>query len=312
MRRCLTTTVFALALAAPASALAQDNPNCPPGAWFCEEADVQPPPEAAPAQPRVPAGEAPAAQPPPAHPGRGRGPGARGTVVIPPPPPPVVVYQPVPNQPPPQVVIVAPGTYPRVQVRPVPPPPRKKKKVPLVRYNEWGLNLRLEGVMMGERNGSASDAGMGGMGLSLRYRPVPAFAIDAGLDFIAGTDFNGFDRTEVPVSLSGLIFLNPRSRVQFYFIGGADWSHASVESDRYSPLLSEEGGFEEEYSYFGGHGGIGLEFRLTRRVAINIDGQGFVRSRTDDGNVPEFMDHHGRTTNTSGGGLMRAGITFWW
>lgn len=310
MRRCLTTALVALALSAPLTALAQDNPNCPPGAWFCEEAEVPAPPEAAPAEP-------PPAAPPRPRPPRASPPQRGATVVIPPPPPgrsappPVVIYQPVPNAPPPQVVIIAPGYYPAVQgpVRPVPPPAKKRLRPWRA---EFGLNLRLEGVAMGrEVESTREDAGsMGGMGMSLRFRPVPAFAIDAGIDVIGGLDYNGFNRRELPLSLSGILYVNPRSRVQFYLTGGADWSHAEVESDEYSPLLPN--GYSAEYSYFGGHGGIGLEFRLSRHIALDIDGLAFVRGRTDDGPLPEFMDEHGRTTNTSGGGLFRAGITFWW
>lgn len=317
MRRCLTTALFALALSAPVTALAQDTNGCPPGAWFCEETEVQTPPEIAPAEPP------PAALPRP--PQRGGAvvipPPQRGTtVVIPPPPPghaappPIVVYQPVPSGPPPQVVIIAPGYYPAAPgpVRAVPPPAKKVKRVRKWR-REFGVNLRLEGAALGsQENGASEDAGMGGMGLSLRYRPVPAFAIDAGVDVLGGIDYNGFDRTEIPVSLSGLLYVNPKSRVQFYFTGGADWSHATVESDEWSPLLENDGGYSGEYSYFGGHGGIGLEFRVARHVGISVDGLAFVRGRTDEGTLPEFMDEHGRTTNTSGGGLFRAGVTFWW
>jgi hypothetical protein len=160
---------------------------------------------------------------------------------------------------------------------------------------------------------------MGGMGVSFRFRPVPAFAIDVGLDVLGGRDYNGFTRTELPLSLSGLLYVNPRSRVQFYLIGGLDWSYAEARSSRPSPLLSRDfddfDGYDHhaEYTYFGGHGGLGLEFRLSRHVALNLDAMGFVRSRTDDGAAPEFFDPRtGRTTNTSGGGLARFGVTFWW
>jgi hypothetical protein len=185
-----------------------------------------------------------------------------------------------------------------------------------MRPTHWGLNLRLEGVALGHQRGGADDSGMGGMGLSFRYRPVPAFAIDAGIDLVGGRDYNGFIRTEVPLSLSGILYVNPRSRVQFYFTGGVDWSHATVQSDAPSPLLTSDygvAGYSTEYDYFGGHGGIGLEFRLARHVALNVDMLAFIRSRTDDGAIPEFYDAYtGKTTNTSGGGLFRAGITFWW
>jgi hypothetical protein len=297
MRRFLSTTFVALATVAPSAALAQDD--CPPGSWFCEEVEVAPPPEAPPAQD---GGAAPRGDGAPRAEGQPRAAegGASGR-------PPVVIYQPVPDAPPPQVVIVQPGTA--VRTVPPPPPPPKKRAW----REKFGLNLRLEGMVIGQRGGASSDAGMGGFGLSFRFRPVPAFALDFGADIIGGVDYNGFDRVETPLSLTGLLYVNPKSRVQFYFLGGIHGSYAHVESDTYSPLLAEEGGYREDYSYFGGHGGIGLEFRLSRLVALNIDTALLLRGRTDNGRIPEFYDaDSGRTTDTSGAGMFRGGVTFWW
>lgn len=299
MRRCFSSIFFmALAVSVPAQAWAQDD--CPPGSWFCEEVDVPPPPEAAPAAPTdEPAAEAPV-EPEAAPPPRAGTAPKKGT-------PPVIVYQPVPDAPPPQVVIVQPGTAVR-KVPPPPPPPKKRAW-----KERFGLNLRLQGIVLGGHEDVDPDAGMGGLGVSFRYRPAPAFALDFGADLVAGIDYNGFDRVETPLSLTGLLYVNPKSKVQFYFLGGINGSYAHVESDTYSPLLAEEGGYEEDYSYFGGHGGVGLEFRLSRRVALNIDTLVAIRGRTDEGNVPEFRDpDSGRTTNTSGAGAFRGGVTFWW
>lgn len=314
MRRFVSPALFVLLFGAPLTAFAAE-PNCPPGGWFCEEVEVESPPEVAPAEadgefssppPVVRRGPPPTDAPP-----------GSTTVVIPPPErgrqAPVVVYQDVPSDPPPQVVIVAPPAAPAAPVREVPPPPpvSDAKMRPWTRT--WGLNLRLEGVAMGRNHGGSEDAGMGGIGMSFRFRPVPAFAFDAGFDLIGGIDYNGFRRTETPLALSALLYVNPRSAVQFYFIGGLDWSHAKVESDEPSPLLAGNGGYSAEYSYFGGHGGIGLEFRVTKLVSLNVDGLGFVRSRTDGGLTPEFVDPEtGRGTDSSGGGLFRGGVTFWW
>ncbi|WP_437570687.1 hypothetical protein [Sorangium sp. So ce542] len=311
MRRCLTHVLVAVAMTAPMSALAQENNNCPPGAWFCEE--VEPPGDPAAEPPPAAAAEPPPAEalpPPPPAP-----PPPRGRRATRPAPPPVVVYQTSPSGPPPQVIVVTPGSAPppRVIVRrmtpPVPPPP------PKLRWRrQWGVNFRVQGLMMGREHGGAEEAGMGGVGVSLRYRPVPAFALDLGADLLAGTDYNGYERTEVPLSLSGMLFVNPRSRTQFYFTGGLNMSHAEVERPWGEAAASgEEFVPNTEYDYFGAHGGIGLEFRLSPRLALNIDALGFVRSRTDDGVVPEFRDPEtGRTTDTSGGGLFRGGLTVYW
>lgn len=319
MRRSLThVVVTAAAMSLSFPALAQSKQGCPPGSWFCADVSVAPPvqpaapqrqqrQEAAPPQAEVDEPEAPAAEPVPAPVRRPRAAA----------PPPVVVYQPVP-EPPPQVIVVTPGygpSYHARPVRPVPPPPAAE---PRHRWQpEFGFNLRAEGVALGGRgSGASAAAGMGGVGMSLRYRPVPAFAFDLGVDILAGHDYNGFQRVEVPVTLSGLIYVNPRSRVQFYLLGGMHVSRAQVRSDLPSKQLQpvDDGSqYGETYTYFGGQGGGGLEFRVSRRVSLNLDVVGFVRKRIDEGRTPEFIDYeNGRTTNTSGGALIRGGLTFWW
>ena len=72
---------------------------------------------------------------------------------------------------------------------------------------------------------------------------------------------------------------------------------------------------DQRYSYFGGQIGVGLEFRVLDTVSLDLDVVGFIRGRTDNAAQlhPEFTDPDtGRTTNTSGGGLFRGGITFYW
>ncbi len=305
MRRCLTPVVVALAMSFPLTAAAQQKSSCPPGAWFCAEADPPPPPPKA-AKPDK------AALPPPPEDEPAPPPRRRKRAVPPPPAdgqPPVVIYQPVPNEPPDDL---PPGRsrygHP---ARPIPGPPAAPKP----RWqSEWGLNLRVEGLALGHTNGAAGNTGMGGVGLSLRYRPVPHFALDLGFDFLAGNDYNGFERTEIPVSLNGIIYVNPRNVVQFYLLGGMSVSHAEVRSDTSAPQLSSLGNqYGTSYTYFGGQGGAGLEFRVSKRVALNVDVLGFARRRIDGGDVPEFIDYNsGRTSNASGGALVRGGLTFWW
>lgn len=147
---------------------------------------------------------------------------------------------------------------------------------------------------------------MMGMGLSLRPRPVPAFALDIGFDAMSGTDYNGDPRSEGAFSFSPMVFLNPKDQAQFYLLAGLGFSGASVE---------RLDGSVARYGYAGVHAGIGLEFRVSRGVALDVDVVGFVRERVDDGAEmqPEFVDWEtGRATNTSGGGLARLGLTFYW
>ena len=285
--------------ASPA-AFAQGATACPPGAWFC--ADVG-----------APAGSAKPHDPPAADEKKAGAPGTEaggatsitippnqgGTTIIvntapaapPAPPPPVVKAAPPPAH------VVAPP--PRYEPAPLPPPrPRR---------SEWGFNMHLEGAMMGSRGDQqSSDGGMGGMGFSLRARPTGYFALDLGLDFLGGRDYQGYRRSEVPFTVNGLIFVNPRSKTQFYFLGGLGWSNAHVQLGNTQVA---------QYSYFGVQGGVGLEFRVAPHVAFNIDAIGFIRGRTDDAaaTTPEFVDPNtGRSTNSSGGGLFRGGMTLYW
>ena len=206
------------------------------------------------------------------------------------------------------------------------------------RSSEWGINARVEGIGFGGDSNNnmagAQNASMGGFGLSLRYRPKGIFnqhiALDTGFDVFSGLDLNGFQRVETPFSLNGLLYLNPHNTLQLYIIGGVNWSRASVRSDSPSPLLTaahDGTGYSADYKYFGGQLGVGLEFRLSRRLAFNVDALGFMRSRSDikadddqhnmnntkSTKAPEFINAEtGQTTNTSGGGLFRGGLTLWW
>lgn len=345
MRRYLTPSlIVAASMSMPLTAFAKD---CPPGAWFCEadsaaaaapsdvavDADALPPPPHAEALP------VPEDEPAPSFTREGRMPA-----------PPVVVYQPQPSATPrTQIIIIAPGRTHVVRkaapvVRTTPVVVRRTRVrttySPAVRptqrrwQSEWGINARIEGVGFGgdrdHETPAAQDAGMGGFGVSLRYRPWARFALDAGFDIIGGTDMNGFERVEMPFSVNGIFYLNPRSRSQFYLMGGVNWSRATVRSDDPSPLLTQatdSTGFSADYKYFGGQLGVGLEFRLSKRLSFNVDMLGFVRSRTDveDGHhkrdgqtssatkAPEFINPiTGQTSNTSGGGLFRGGMTLWW
>lgn len=291
-------------LSLPAVARAQEpapapsaNANCPPGSWFCADTQQQP---AAPANQPVP-GQPQQLEPLPAPQtdktdGQTPPPRRQGPIVVyqQPPPPPVVVYQP----PPPMMI-----------VRPEEPPPYvyHPRAPPWYRRNEWGLNLHLEGLSIGK--GIDGNASMGGAGFGLRYKPIPYFGVEADIDFAGGRDYNDFQRNESAFTVNGLVFLNPRSMAQVYLLAGFGWSGADVIDDRTDP--SNPRSFT--YSYFGGQAGVGLELRFSKHFAINGDVRGFVRGRIDNGAQlnPEFVDGAGRTTNTSGGGLLTLGMTFY-
>jgi hypothetical protein len=279
MRR-LAVFAVAASLLGTLAGPAQAAGDCPDGDWFCDPAPV---PDQAPAEPAEPGGPA--------------GPRRR----LPPPEPP-------PFMPPPP-----PGYYddgevridvPRVQ----PARPRHRRG-----FREWGLNLHAVVGLMGNDSNMSPDADMNGLGGALRFRPIPHIAIEGAVELLWGTDYNGYQRFEDAFLLNGLFFANPRSAVQLYGIAGFGFGAAFLDSGLQAngqPVLRDE-----TYRYVGAQLGIGVEGRVTRHFALGADLIGFLRWRTDRGAAqnPEFVDPaSGRSTNSSGGGLLRLGATFYW
>ncbi len=285
LRYLVSLAGVAVGLGAPALAFADQPANCPPGSWFCADSEQKP---AAPAGQPVPGQQPLQPLPPSAEGAAQQQPSVR---YQPSPPPPVVVYQP-----PPPVMVY----------RPEAPPPYYYQSRRPVTKPYWGLNAHLEGLTIGR--GVAGNTSMGGLGFGLRYRVTPVFALEGDIDFVDGRDYNGFQRNETALSVNTLVFLNPRSHAQVYLLGGIGWSGAHVVDDQGAYNQSQN------YSYFGAQAGIGLELRLSRHFAINGDVRGFIRGRIDDQAqyTPEFVNTTtGQTTNTSGGGLLTLGMTFY-
>jgi hypothetical protein len=180
----------------------------------------------------------------------------------------------------------------------LPPPYRPQKKF------HYGALFRLEGAPMG--SDAAPNAGMVGFGMSFRPRPSPGFAVDIGVDFFGGRDFNGERRGETSLVIDPMIFVNPRGKVSLYLFGGLGLASARVE---------HANGSLGRYAYVGVNGGGGFEFHFWRRIAVDTDVMFFVRDRTDDqvARQPEFVDpvNH-RYTNTSKGALLRVGLAYYW
>lgn len=187
------------------------------------------------------------------------------------------------------------------------PPPRPRH---YHRRREYGFNVHMDAALLGD--GAASDSGMGGIGAAFRFRPLPAFAADVGVDFVGGRDYVGNRRSERAFVGNALAFFNPRDFVQVYAIGGFTFSQAWVTVSRSGGYVVEP--YDTSYSHAGLQLGLGLEWRLARRAGLSTDLLFFRRHRTDAGRAqdPEFVDPatH-RSTNTSQGALFRAGATFY-
>jgi hypothetical protein len=278
--------VFAAALAALGTLTppARAAGDCPDGDWFCEPGPA-------------PDGEPAPGEPPPLSAPNERGPrtsrhdGEPREAFEPPPPPGMDEAR------------------MRIDVERVKPArPRHRRG-----FREWGVNLHANVGLMGNDANMSPDADMNGLGGALRFRPIPYIAIEGAVELLWGTDYNGFPRFEQALMASGLFYVNPRSSVQLYGIAGLGGGTAFLDSGTTAeglPVLRDE-----TYSYVGGHIGIGVEGRVTRHFALGADLIGFLRWRNDRHATdnPEFVDPAtGRTTNTSGGGLLRLGATFYW
>ncbi len=177
-----------------------------------------------------------------------------------------------------------------------------------------GLDLRVDGAAGFGGDKLHNAYGLGGAGLGFRYRATPHFGIEAGVDVLAGKDYNQAKRVEVAGTLGGLLYVNPRSRAQLYLSGGfiadharstADGSSASPNADALSTAAAPL-----TYNHVGGYAGLGLEMFATRHLAFHLDARGVVRQAVGN-DTPEFTDASGRTTNTSGGLVGSAGMIFY-
>src|SRR5260221_7612738 len=146
-----------------------------------------------------------------------------------------------------------PSPAPEYDAPPPPPPPA------VGRRSEWGAQIRLETATMGHN--ASPDAGMGGLGFSVRPKLTPRFAIDFGIDFLRGQDFYGEDRSETAFFINPMFFVNPRNRVQLYLFGGFGVSGAEVTHVDQT---------HSRYNYMGFDGGVGLELRFSRHIAIDL------------------------------------------
>ncbi len=286
----LPAVAAALLMAAPAAA----QTECQPDDLFCAELRIGP----GRAGIRIGGGEE---QPPPPP------------VVVQPQPPVVIVEPQQPVPPPPPVMIQPQPQPPMVIVQPAPPPPPPQQiyvapmpQRPLVRredrfpYSSIGLHLHLDGL-------AGEDLGMGGGGAALRLRPLPHIGVDLGASLYGGQDWNGLDRVEVPIQADVLFFFNPYHRFQVYALIGVGGSFSHAEG--YNVRLNT---FEDrDYAHLGGEVGLGLEWRISRVFAMNIDGRAFIRHRVDNNPNPEFVSESGQQTDTSGGFVGRVGMTFY-
>jgi hypothetical protein len=158
---------------------------------------------------------------------------------------------------PPTVVVVKHKRVPQADVVQAPPPPKQDRKE---RDRKVGLHFDFGGTF-------GPQVVMGGFQGALRLRPKEHVGIDLGSGYFAGNDYQGFYRTEIPLTVRHM-------------------------------------------THIGGQAGMGIEWRLARAFALNVDVRGILRHRIDNDPRPEFIDGT-RSTNTSGGAMLTFGGTLY-
>lgn len=275
MNKPLAATFFSLALTA-LPAIASAQP-CPPGSWFCAGVSVNAGVQYVPAPP-------------------------------PPPPQPVyVVQQPVYYQPAPVVVTTVP-TYTTYTTTTV-------SYLGVGRNRAFGLGGFAAGLAFGRSGHRDDTSGMGGAGVTMRFRHHPYLATELSLSAMFGRDYNYDSRAEVPLSINEIVYFNPMHRFQLYALIGVGGSWAGVQYD--DANARARGRDSATYGYFGGQVGLGAEWQLSPHFSIYGDARAFLRTRIDrevDSN-PEFTrtgsDGRTETTNVSTGVVGQVGGIFY-
>jgi len=215
-------------------------------------------------------------------------------------PPPPVYVEPVP---PPVVVQPPPPVYvqpPQPQVITV---QRRRVVYDLVPAFDMGLHLQIGGLF-------SDRVAMGGGMAAFRIRPIEFLAIDLGIGIYGGQDYQGADRWEVPVVADILVFFNPGDRFQVYGLVGGGVSIG--QQGNYSGGPRGDFFASRDLAYVGGEAGLGLEWRIGRHFALNLDVRAFLREQVGGGiEFTEIQDGITRTTNTSTGVVGNLGMTFY-
>jgi hypothetical protein len=248
--------------------------DCADG-WFCDDhaGKTRPPP--------------PSAAPPPPD-----APGPRPLTPAPPPPSPLIFPEPA---------------EPDLAAE---PPAEGAPAEPPAPNGELGVNVHFGVGLFGP--GASDRAGLVGLGFAFRVRPMPLFAVDLGLEFMGGVDYNGNDRAEQMFTTNVVFFVNPGDPVQAFVFAGLGLGGAQARVEHLGGMAVPP--HHASYAYFGGLGGLGVEWRFVESAALTGDFSLFARTRVDQSQYgePEYVDPSSHlTTNGSGGGLFRLGSTFY-
>lgn len=216
---------------------------------------------------------------------------------------PAPVYVPPPAYAPPTAYGAA-----TIYVQPPAPPPR-----PPVFRPQLGLGFRVTGAWSAN---AYTDVGQGGLAGDLLFRVHPRLTLELSAGWLSTTNSSEFEtaysRTDVPFTLGARIHLgSPQWLASPYVVlaAGGGWARA------YTPVFDEFGNlFEATDSgwFIDGQAGGGLELRLGRHVAINMDLRFATRLRVDRQPRFEVQDFFGSSVPILGhqfGGQANFGLS---
>ena len=156
-------------------------------------------------------------------------------------------------------------------VRRAPPPPPPPARAEAHTPSEadmflLGIGVRVSGIAFEGHKLHLSDIEnpvMGGVGIQFRSKFTRHWGLELAADYLRGGDESNFVQWTVPVSLSGMFFLFPDSRLNPYALAGIGVHFTSLEY--------QGGDFTYDTIEVAGILGAGLQVRLSRSFALHAD-----------------------------------------
>jgi hypothetical protein len=149
-------------------------------------------------------------------------------------------------------------------------------------------------------SGAQREAFMAAAGLAVRHRFVRFAAIELATDGAAGTDYVGAERKELWIAPAVRLEASPFG-ISPFFAAGPALSFAWVDN----------GAGSRSFTYLAGAVSFGVAVPVSNAVRAELAWSSFFRARVPSSGAPEYVDPEtGRTTNASGGALIRFGVAF--
>ncbi len=169
---------------------------------------------------------------------------------------------------------------------PAPPPeaPRAREEVrrPDFRHvNEYSLGITGGAYYGTYQYGEYGDYSDPGLRVTLRYRNTPVVGSELAIGmFGSNMRFDGPGtnaRSDVPVQLSAMVHMFPRSPIQPYLLLGATANMRTYE------YVDSAGNFGDPYTELrvGPHLGLGVEFLIGDRIGATLDARRIIYTMVD-------------------------------